>query len=65
MAKGRSGVEGGCCRRASRNENLDHLPHEEVVIEPESTVCPCCGGELHEDASKRLRDGLWMSDAGT
>ena len=23
-------------RRASRNENLDHLPHEEVVIEPDS-----------------------------
>ena len=44
-------------RRASRNENLDHLPHEEVVIEPESKVCPCCGGELHvigEDTSKRL-----------
>jgi transposase len=44
-------------RRAGRDENLDHLPHEEVVIEPESKVCPCCGGELHvigEDASKRL-----------
>src|SRR6266404_4084492 len=44
-------------RRASRNENLDHLPHEEVVIEPESKACPCCGGELHvigEDTSKRL-----------
>ena len=44
-------------RRASRNENLDHLPHQEVVIEPESKACPCCGGELHvigEDASKRL-----------
>ena len=44
-------------RRASRNESLDHLPHEEVVIEPESKVCPCCGGELHvigEDTSKRL-----------
>jgi len=27
-------------RRASRNENLDHLPHEEVVIEPDSKVCP-------------------------
>jgi transposase len=28
-----------------------------VVIEPESKVCPCCGGELHligEDTSKRL-----------
>src|SRR6185312_7044175 len=44
-------------RRASRNEKLDHLPHEEVVIEPESKVCPCCGGELHvigEDTSQRL-----------
>jgi len=44
-------------RRASRNEILDHLPHEEVVIEPDSKVCPCCGGELHvigEDTSKRL-----------
>jgi transposase len=44
-------------RRASRNEKFDHLPHEEVVIEPESKVCPCCGGELHvigEDTSKRL-----------
>jgi transposase len=44
-------------RRASRDENLDHLPHEEVVIAPESKACPCCGGELHvigEDTSKRL-----------
>jgi hypothetical protein len=44
-------------RRASRDEKLDHLPHEEMVIEPESKVCPCCGGELHvigEDTSKRL-----------
>jgi transposase len=44
-------------RRASRNEKLDHLPHEEVVVEPESKVCPCCGGALHligEDTSRRL-----------
>jgi transposase len=44
-------------RRASRDEKLDHLPHEEVVIEPDSKVCPCCGGALHvigEDTSKRL-----------
>jgi transposase len=44
-------------RRKSRNETLDHLPHEEHVIEPESKVCPCCGGDLHEigeDVSKRL-----------
>ena len=44
-------------RRTSRNENLEHLPHEEVVIEPDSKSCPCCGGDLHqigEDKSKRL-----------
>jgi transposase len=44
-------------RRASRDQKFDHLPHEEVVIEPESKTCPCCGGELHaigEDVSKRL-----------
>ena len=44
-------------RRASRNANLDHLPHEEVVIEPESKVCPCCNEPLHvigEDVSRRL-----------
>jgi transposase len=43
--------------RASRNDILEHLPHEDVVIEPESKVCPCCNGELHkigEDVSKRL-----------
>jgi transposase len=45
-------------RRATRSEILDHLPHEELVIEPEGgAVCPCCGGALHvigEDMSKRL-----------
>lgn len=44
-------------RRTTRAEQLDHLPHEDVVIEPESKVCPCCGGDLHvigEDTSKRL-----------
>ena len=44
-------------RRKSRTESLDHLSHEEVVIEPESKVCPCCNGALHvigEDISKRL-----------
>lgn len=44
-------------RRASRNQNLGHLPYEEVVIEPESKICPCCNGDLHvigEDVSKRL-----------
>jgi transposase len=44
-------------RRRSRDQNLEHLPHEEMVVEPSSTVCPCCGGALHkigEDTSKRL-----------
>lgn len=45
-------------RRVTRSEVLDHLPHEELVIEPEGgAVCPCCGGALHvigEDMSKRL-----------
>ena len=44
-------------RRTSRSAILDHLPHEEVVIEPDSKSCPCCGGDLHqigEDRSKRL-----------
>jgi hypothetical protein len=34
-----------------------HLPREEIVLEPESTVCPCCGGALHrigEDTAERL-----------
>ena len=34
-----------------------HLPRCEVVIEPESTVCPCCGGAMHvigEDVSEQL-----------
>jgi len=35
----------------------DHLPQIDVVIEPDSTACACCGGDLHrvgEDVSKRL-----------
>src|SRR5262249_29248786 len=50
-------VAGAHKRRTSRVLNFDHLPHEEVVIEPESMVCPCCGGALHiigEDTSRRL-----------
>ncbi|MGH7103735.1 MAG: IS66 family transposase, partial [Acetobacteraceae bacterium] len=34
-----------------------HLPRYDVVLEPESTVCPCCGGPLHligEDVSEQL-----------
>jgi transposase len=34
-----------------------HLPRIEVVIEPETTSCPCCGGAMHligEEKSERL-----------
>jgi transposase len=43
-------------RRANRGRLPAHLPREEVVIEPESKVCPC-GCALHvigEDVSERL-----------
>ncbi|HEX3995165.1 MAG TPA: IS66 family transposase [Acetobacteraceae bacterium] len=35
----------------------NHLPREDVVIEPESDTCPCCQGKLHrigEDVSETL-----------
>ncbi len=48
-------------RRAARKVNRGHLPahlpREEIVIDPPSTTCPCCGGDLHvigEDRSERL-----------
>jgi transposase len=44
-------------RRASRGALSDHLPRVEVVIEPDDTACPCCGGTMHvigEDRSRRL-----------
>jgi len=34
-----------------------HLPRVEVIIEPETTSCPCCGGAMHvigEEKSERL-----------
>ena len=43
-------------RRANRGHLPAHLPREEVVIEPQSKVCPC-GCALHiigEDVSERL-----------
>ena len=43
-------------RRANRGRLPAHLPREEVIIEPESKVCPC-GCALHvigEDVSERL-----------
>jgi transposase len=47
----------GCERRRSRGALPEHLPRIEVVIEPSTTVCPCCAGAMHvigEDRSERL-----------
>lgn len=44
-------------RRANRGSLPGHLPRIEQVIEPESTVCPCCGLPMRvigEDRSERL-----------
>jgi transposase len=44
-------------RSINRGALPSHLPREEIVIEPESTACPCCGGAMHamgEDRSERL-----------
>ena len=44
-------------RRAGRGPLPEHLPQVEIVVEPEDTACPCCGGAMHvigEDRSQRL-----------
>jgi transposase len=44
-------------RRANRGYLPENLPRIEQVIEPESTLCPCCGEQMHvigEDKSERL-----------
>ena len=44
-------------RRAGRGALPEHLPRIEIVIEPEDTACPCCGGAMHvigDDRSQRL-----------
>ena len=44
-------------RKVNRGRLPPHLPREEIVIEPPSNLCPCCGGALHrigEDVSERL-----------
>jgi transposase len=44
-------------RCAARGSLPEHLPRVEVVIEPEDTACPCCGGAMQvigEDRSQRL-----------
>jgi transposase len=44
-------------RRVGRGALPEHLPRVEIVIAPEDTACPCCGGAMHviaEDCSQRL-----------
>ena len=44
-------------RRAGRGSLPEHLPRVEIVIEPETTACACCGGAMQvigEDRSSRL-----------
>jgi transposase len=44
-------------QRAGRGPLPEHLPRVEVVIAPQDTACPCCGGAMHvigEDCSQRL-----------
>ena len=45
-------------RRAGRGSLPEHLPRVEIVIEPEDTACPCCGGAMQvigEDRSSAAR----------
>jgi len=47
----------GASRKVNRGHLPSHLPREEIVIDPPTTACPCCGGDLHvigEDRSERL-----------
>ena len=44
-------------RRTGRGSLPEHLRRVEIVIEPENTACPCCGGAMQmigEDRSSRL-----------
>jgi transposase len=44
-------------RRVNRGALPKHLPREEIVLEPETKICPCCGGAMHrigEDTAERL-----------
>ena len=50
-------AEGVKARRANRGHLPPHLPGEEIIVEPETKACPCCGGALHvigTDVSERL-----------
>jgi transposase len=44
-------------RSVNRGALPAHLLREEIIIEPETTACPCCNGAMHvmgEDRSERL-----------
>src|SRR3954451_9849134 len=44
-------------RQTGRGSLPEHLPRVEIVIAPEDTACPCCGGAMQvigEDRSSRL-----------
>jgi transposase len=44
-------------RRPNRGSLPAHLPRIHVTIEPESTVCPCCQGQMHlicDETAERL-----------
>jgi len=44
-------------RRPNRGSLPAHLPRVHVTIEPESTVCPCCQGQMHmisDETAERL-----------
>jgi len=45
-----SGTGAKTRKKATRNIGAlpKHLPRCEQVLEPETTVCPCCQGELHK-----------------
>ena len=43
--------------RRNRGALPSHLPREDIVIPPDETACPCCGGVLHvigEDVAEML-----------
>jgi transposase len=44
-------------RHSGRGALPEHLPRVEIVVDPEDTACPCCGGAMHvigEDCSQRI-----------
>ena len=45
-----SGMSAKTRKKATRNIGAlpKHLPRCEQVVEPETTVCPCCQGQLHK-----------------